>query len=74
MCTRVIIKVYSTNRVEIKFVYTIRTGMCKQNFKKTDVKGRRYRYRIGLETLVDYTENYECHRNINKCVNILPYE
>jgi len=38
MCTRVIIKVYSTNRVEIKFVYTIRTGMCKQNFKKLTLK------------------------------------
>ena len=50
------------------------TGMCKQNFNKTDVKGRRYRYWIGLETLVNYTENDECNRNINKCENILPYE
>jgi len=48
--------------------------MWKQNFKKTDVEGRRYRSWIGLETLVNYTENYECHRDINKCVNILPYE
>jgi hypothetical protein len=44
---------------------------------KTDVEGRRCGYRIGLETLVDHTENYECHMykiHINKCENIPPYE
>ncbi len=47
--------------LEIKCLYTIRTVKWKQNFIKTDVKGRRCGYRIGLETLVDHTENYECH-------------
>ena len=76
--TRVIRKFLVLIELEIKCLYTIRTVKWKQNFIQTDVKGRRCGYRIGLETLVDHTENDECHifiyEYINKCENIPPYE
>ena len=31
-------------------------------YVKTDVEGRRHRARIGLDTLVVYAENDECHK------------
>ena len=31
-------------------------------YVKTDVEGRRQRARTGLDTLVVFAENYECHR------------
>ena len=49
-------------------------------YVKTDVKVRRQRARIGLETLVVSAVNYECYRiNINICfinesVSIPPQE
>jgi hypothetical protein len=31
-------------------------------YVRTDVKGRRHGYRIGLETLIVHAENDECHK------------
>jgi len=31
-------------------------------YVKTDVKGRRHGYRIGLDTLIVHAENDECHK------------
>jgi hypothetical protein len=47
---------------------------------KTDVKGRRHGYRIGLDTLIVHAENDECHKYnyrfifINESVSIPPQE
>jgi hypothetical protein len=37
-------------------------------YVKTDVKGRRHGYRIGLDTLIVHAENDECHKVANKLV------
>lgn len=39
-------------------------------YVKTDVKGRRHGYRIGLDTLIVHAENDECHKYYLKLNNL----